>query len=484
MKDRIVKSIMITGSSSLLCQLITWISTFVVARILNPDDYGLVGMAGVYIGVTEYLNELGVGSAIIQRQDLNEDDVKGLYSIALIVGAFMTAISFLIAPVISAFFKEPRLILILQVLSVTFLISSAKSVQRNLMVREMAFTAIAKVDVICGILSSIITLVCAIKGFGAWTLVVQYLAMNFLGLTGAFWYERSLPGRITNWPKLKEMLTFGIGIMFSKFFMYINRNIDYLVIGKLLGKSLLGNYTLAQTLANKPFEKILPIFNQVFVPYFSKIQDDRKQVKSNLLRIMSVELIIFSPIFILLAITAGDIITTVLGSKWAGAVLPMQLFSMLGFCKYIENRISVVLTSQGRAKSQVHYATSLALVMAVSVGILAYLFGLKGVVTAWAVCYPAALVIYLIYFNRYMEIGFYEFVQAFKMPLITSAIMSLSVYAIELLGLDSSVMRLMLKLFVAIICYIGSNLIFNRDMVIELLDMVRSRKQAMAVQEG
>jgi len=479
-KDRIVKSIMITGSSSILCQLITWISTFIVARILTPEDYGLVGMAGVYIGVTEYLNELGVGSAIIQRQDLNQEDVKGIYSISIIVGVFMTGVSFLIAPLISGFFNEPRLVAILEILSVTFVISSAKSVQRNLMVREMKFAAIAKVDVISGILSSMIALCCVLKGLGAWTLVVQYLSMNLLGFLGAFWFERRLPGRITNWPKVREMLSFGVGIMFSKLFMYINRNIDYLIIGKLLGKSLLGNYSLAQTLANKPFEKVLPIFNQVFIPFFSKIQNDRVQVKNNLIRIMSVELIIFSPIFVILTITAADIITTVLGSKWSGAVLPMQLFAMLGFCKYLENRISVILTSQGKAKSQVHYASSLSVIMAISVATLANSFGLNGVMFAWAVCYPLVLIIYMMYFMKYMGLTFSELMSAFKMPIITCFIMSVFVYSVDIINIESSILRLMLKLTIAVIIYITSNLILNRDALNEIIETIKHKKTGMA----
>ena len=480
MKDKIVKGIMITGTSSLMCQLVTWLSTFVVARILNPDDYGLVGMAGVYIGVTEYLNELGVGSAIIQRQDLNEDDVRGLYSIAILVGAFMTGVSVLIAPLISSFFKEPRLIAILQVLSITFVISSAKSVQRNLMVRDMAFACLAKVDVMCGVLTSIVALFCAVKGFGAWTLVIQYLSMNILGFLGSFYYERRLPGRISDWSKLREMLSFGLGIMFFNFFRYINRNIDYLIIGKLLGKSLLGNYSLAQTLANKPFEKMLPVFDQVFIPFFSKIQSDKQQVKKCFIRIVSVELIVFAPIFVLLAIAADDIIVTLLGGKWVGSVLPMQLFSMLGFCKYIENRISVILTSQGCAKSQVYYTSSLSLVMACSVTILAYLFGIKGVITAWAICYPIVLSIYLAYFLKFINIRFFDFLSAFKMPVITSTIMSIFVYSIEIINIDSSLIRLIAKLSTAVIVYIIANLLINRDAVNDILETIKNRKQGVA----
>jgi len=466
---------MITGSSSVFCQLITWISTFVVARILNPDDYGLAAMAGVYIGVTEYINELGVGTAIVQRQDLNEEDIRGIYSVAIIFGAFITVVSFLIAPLVSSFFKESKLINILQIMSLTFVISSVKSVQRNLMIREMAFLSIAKVDILCGILTSVFALICALNGFGVWTLVIQYLSMNLLGCIGSFWYERRLPGRITNWPKLKEMLAFGLGIMLSRFFMYINRNIDSLIIGKFLGKSLLGNYSLALSLANKPFEKILPILNQVFVPHFSNIQVDKLLVKKHLLRIISIELFIFSPIFVLISLTAGDIIVTLLGAKWIGAVLPMQVFSMLGFCKYIENRISLVLTSQGHAKSQVHYATSLSLVMTISFGVLAYLYGMTGVLLAWSICYPSVLIVYFAYFIKLLDIKVSQLITVFTMPIFSTFIMSISVYLIVLIDIDQSLIRLFCKLIIAVLAYVGSNYLLNKRFIYEIIDLIKNR---------
>jgi len=476
-KDKIVKSIMITGGSSLLCQLVTWLSTIVVARILNPEDYGLLGMAAVYVYSTELINELGVGAAIVQRQDINDDDIRGIYTVAILVGIFITGVSYLIAPLISLFFNEQKLIPILEVLSITYVVSSARSVQRNLMVRDMAFADIAKVDVMCGILSSMLALICAVQGLRVWSLVVQYLSMNLMGLIGAFWYERRLPGRIVNWPKLKEMLSFGVGIMLSKSIINISRNVDGLIIGKMLGKSVLGNYSLAQTLANKPFEKILPILNQVFIPHFSKIQSDKALVITHFMRIISFELLIFTPIFVLITITSRDIIISILGSKWLDAVLPMQVFSMLSFCKYIEHRIALVLTSQGRARSQVNYSFVLTVIMTMSIYLFAVYYGIIGVLFAWALCYPIVLIIYFMYFVRLFDIKASQLISTFKMPVITSFIMSISVYLIVLLSIDNSIIRLISKIIIAILFYVGSNYIFNRCQFNEIFGMLIKKKQ-------
>lgn len=481
MKNKIIKSVMWMGGASIFSQLITWVFTFAIARLLSPEDYGLIGMAGIYIGMTEYINELGIGSAIVQRQDLNDEDIRGLYTISIAFGLLFMFITYLISPVIAMFFKEAKLTILLQFLSITYVISAAKSVQRNLMIREMKFPLIAKIEVTAGILTAIGAFLCALMGLGVWTLAIQYLLMNMLILIGSFWYERRLPGRITNFSRLKEMLCFGLGITISRFFSYIKGNVDSLIIGKLLGKNLLGNYTLALTLANKPFEKIIPIFNQVFFPVFSKIQCDKVKVNDYLVRIVGIELLVFSPIFILLAMISHDIISVALGSKWLGAVLPMQVFSILGFCKYIENRISIVLTSLGHTKAQVYYSASLAVVMSISTAVLAWFYGIGGVLLAWSTCYPIIIAIYFKYFLTFIRIPIRQFFLAVKMPIITSVIMSVTIYFVDLLVIEQTIVKLSVKLIVALIVYTGSNYILNRKAIDDILDLVASRNKSAVV---
>jgi teichuronic acid exporter len=479
-KNKIIKSLMWMGGASLFSQLITWIFTFMIARLLSPEDYGLIGMAGIYIGITEYINELGVGPAIVQRQDLNDDDVRGIYTISIAFGFILMLITYNIAPFIAEFFKEARLTSLLHFLSLTYVISAAKSVQRNLLIRDMKFSLIAQVDVIAGISTGIGGLICALAGVGVWTLVFQFLFLNLFVFIGSFWFERRLPGRITNFKRLKEMLLFGIGITTSKFFSYIKGNIDSLIIGKLLGKTPLGNYTLAQTLANKPFEKILPIFNQVFFPVFSKIQQDKIKVREFLVRIIEIELLIFSPIFIFLSIIAHDTIIIVLGAKWSGAILPMQVFSMLGFCKYFESRISIVLTSLGYAKQQVYYTVALAFVLTISITVSAWFCGIAGALVSWSICYPLVLLTYLKYFLNFIDIPVMKIISAVKMPIATSMIMAASIFSVDFILYEPSLLRLSGKCLVAFIAYTGSNFLFNRKAFDELQDLVTSRNKGVA----
>lgn len=479
MKKVILKSVMWMGGANLFTQLVTWGFTFAIARMLTPEDYGLIGMAGVYIGMTECINELGIGTAIVQRRDLNEDDVKGIYSVAIAFGVVSMVVSYWVSPLISWFFNEPRLLPLLQFLSLTYLISSAKSVQRNLMLRDMKFSSIAKVEVASGILTSVAGLACALAGLGVWTLAIQYLSMNLCNFLGAFCYERRLPGRIADWTRLRDMLRFGVGITSSKVLFSINRNVDSLIIGKLLGKTYLGSYTLALTLANKPFEKILPILNQVFLPLFSRTQDDIGKLRQYLLRILEIELMIFTPVFTLLALTADDIVLTALGGKWAGAIMPMRVFSMLGFCKYLESRVSIVLTAMGHARPQVRYSLSLALVMAVSVAVLAHLKGITGVMLAWSICYPAVFFIYFRYFLRVIGISLGQVAGMAQRSALSNVIMCSCVLSTAAFGLDTPLLRLAVKLLIAVVAYLGSCYVLDRKMFREIKDLVVGKRTAI-----
>jgi len=475
MKERIVKGIFWIGGASLLSQVVTWLSTIFVARILSPADYGLIGLAGIYIGFAEQVNELGIGAAIIQRKDLQDHDIRGIYTISIMVGVAMTLITFFLAPVLSGFFKEERLTDIIRLLSLTFLINSAKSVQRNLMVRDMRFAELAKMDGGSHILTSLSALAFASAGFGVWTLAIQYLLRNLILFIWAFLYERRLPGKIREFSRLKEMLSFGAGISGSNLLLSINRNIDALIVGKLLGKVTLGYYTFAQVLADKPFEKVLSIFNQVFFPVFSKIQNDREKRRHYFFRIMELEIFILTPVFVTLILVAPELVHVVLGKKWEMMIVPLQVFSGIAIFKYIENRVNVMFNSSGNSGPQFIYMSTLVPVMAVALFAGAKSIGINGVLSAWGVVFPIIFICYLRYFLQHMEITWGSFLSIWKVPIFSTCVMAISVYLFSSYLQQNDVVNLTLKVTVSLVAYLIVIYLFNKKVLVELFYLVMNK---------
>ena len=475
MRDRIVKGIFWLGGGSLVSQLVTWLSTIVVARLLSPAEYGLIALAGIYIGFAEYLNELGIGTAVIQREDLNEQDVRGLYTVSIAFGLVMTLLTILLAPFVAHYFKEERLTQIIRFLSFTFVINAAKSMQRNLLTREMKFAELAIMDGGSRILTSLGALGMALAGWGVWTLAVQYLLQNVIAFFWAFAYERRLPGRIGDFGRLKQMLSFGVGVTGTNILYCINRNIDQFVVGTLLGKVTLGNYSFAQTLADKPFEKLLSVFNQVFFTMFSRIQNDRDKMRSYFLNIMDKEIFILTPIFVTLILTAHDLVSVVLGAKWDLMTVPLQLFAAIAVFKYLENRISVVYRSLGKSRPQFVFTGSLVAVMAACLYLGGRFYGLNGVLAAWGIAYPLVFFVYLRYFLCFFEVSWREVVSLFTFPLIASGVMIAAALVTSTLFNAPSVYGLVSKVTIVVTTYGLAALLIKRRLLAELSDMVRSQ---------
>lgn len=476
LKRNVVESILWMGTSSLVSQAVTWIVTIFVARILMPADYGLVALAGIYIGFTEYVNEFGIGTAIIQAERLDETDIRSMYSISLIIGAIMTAVTLFIAPFVAAYFNEEKLILIIRVLSITFLISSARSVQRNLMIREMKFSLISRIEMVTRIVTSVVALACALYGMGAWTLVVQYLLQNLLGFVGSAWYERRLPGAIRITPELKKMLSFGFGIMNSKILFYCNRSADSFLVGTLLGKTLLGYYTFALMLADKPFEKIVSLLHQVFFPMFAKMQNDPERLKTYLLRIMEIELLILSPIFLLIALTSDNLVLVMLGNKWESAILPLQVFSFIGFFKYFENVAGMVLTATGRARAQVVYVSLLFPAMAAGIYFLAQRYHLNGVLIAWCAIFPLLSCMYFARIVKLIDISFKEMASIFKLPFGAASVMVIMVLLVSGAVQTGNLNMLTIKIIMGIGTYLLVMVLLDKEKTFSMVRMLQIRK--------
>jgi O-antigen/teichoic acid export membrane protein len=391
------------------------------------------------------------------------------------IGLAMTFITYLLAPALSSFFKEERLTDIIRLLSLTFLINSAKCVQRNLMVRDMRFAELAKMDGGAHILTSLCALLLAYTGFGVWTLAIQYLLRNLILFVWAFLYERTLPGKIRELSRLKEMISFGAGISGSNLLFSIIRNIDSLIVGKLLGKITLGYYSFAQVLANKPFVKVLTIFNQVFFPIFSKIQDDYKKRREYFFRIMQLEILILTPIFVTLILIAPELVYVVLGNKWQLMVIPLQVFSGIAIFKYIENRINTMFNSSGNSRPQFIYLAALAPIIAATLFAGAKFFGINGVLTAWGGIYPIVFVFYLRYLLVSMDIKWLSFLSIWKVPTISTIAMVIGVCLFSLHPSPNQFINLLIKAMIPLIIYLVINYFLNKKVLMELTGLVMNK---------
>ncbi|MGH8643658.1 MAG: oligosaccharide flippase family protein [Gammaproteobacteria bacterium] len=312
------------GAAKWLGQLLSWASTLIVARLLAPEDYGLVGMATVYLGFVTMVSECGLGLAVIAKRELDHYQIAQLNTLAVMMGGAAFAISCAAALPLATFFESEKLPPVIMVLSTAFLIESLRTIPQSLLQKELQFRYLALVQAVHTVLVALSMVLFASLGLGYWTLVFGNLLGSAL-LSALMVAKRPIDFA---WPKpdgLAGIFTFGRHIVVGRVASYVSSKVDLVVIGRVLGDTALGVYTVAATIASMPLDKVTSIVNQVATPYFSERQIDKPALRHLLLTITQALALITFPAAFGMALIARDFVLLALGEKWQ---------DIIGRCSY------------------------------------------------------------------------------------------------------------------------------------------------------
>jgi PST family polysaccharide transporter len=357
---------------------------------LTPADYGLVGMATVYLGLTALITEFGLGSAIVALRELRDREIAQLNSVALMIGLGAMLLSCAVAFPLAAFFRAPELRAVVMVLSSTFLIDSLRTVPNALLTRDLRFKPLALLEGSKALFTMALTIALALAGFRYWALVLGGIAGSIFWTTAILW-QRSHPFARPRFAQVRHSLAFSGQIILERVAWYGYSNADFLIAGRLLGKVALGNYTTAWTLASLPGEKIMSLFWRVMPAMFSAVKSDAATMRRYVLLVTEGLAMVLLPATLGLALVAPEFVVTLLGDKWAGAILPLRLL-----CLYATiHMLSTILPHVLIVTNQVRFATKLSLAALVLLPPAFWIggrtWGVAGIATAWLVVYPFIL---------------------------------------------------------------------------------------------
>ena len=325
----LVRGLAWTSAAKWGSQVLLWASTLIVARLLTPQDYGLVGMASIYLGLVTMLSEFGLGTTVMALRDLTEEQVAQLHGFALLFGLGSFALSCLMAWPLGAFFHSAELPAVVVVMSVTFIIASFRIVPSALLRRELRFRDLAVIDTVGALVLAVAMIAFAWLGFRYWTLVIGGLLSAGLSTIQTLWLQRQRMARPRAATLQHADMTFSWRILASRLSWYAYSNADFLVAGRILGKAALGVYEFAWTLANIPIEKITVLIGQVAFPIFAAVQHEPAEMRRYLLRLTEGLALLTFPASFGMALVAPDFVAIFLGSKWSGAIVPLQLLAVL-----------------------------------------------------------------------------------------------------------------------------------------------------------
>lgn len=316
LKQKTVNGTLWSSLERFSVQGIQFVVMIIMARILTPDDYGLVGMLTIFIAVSQSLIDSGFSQALIRKQDRTETDNSTVFYFNIAVGIVLYAILYICAPLIARFYQEPILTPLARVIGLGLVFNSLAVVQRALLTLTLDFKTQAKASLIGAIVSGLIGITMAYTGYGVWAIVTQQL-VNFGIVTILLWlFSKWKPILAYSWASFRELFSFGSKLLASGLIETIYRNIYLIVIGKVFKAADLGYYTRAHQFSDFASSNITGIFQRVSYPVLCTIQNDDARLAVAYRRILCTSAFVIFPLLMGLAAVARPLIITFLTEKW------------------------------------------------------------------------------------------------------------------------------------------------------------------------
>lgn len=403
-------------------QILSWASTIIVARILTPYDYGVVGMAGLYLNLALLLSQAGISDAVIALRDLTQAQISELNTYALLAGLALAGLTCGLASPIAHFFATPALTGVLLVSSALYLFNALQVVPRAILQKQLRFKLLAGIETVRASCQIAATIVFALLQFRYWSLVIGYLVSAATVSILTYYYARE-PFSWPHFRRLQREITFSYRAMLGRIAGYAYDNADFGVAGKVLGSVPLGNYTVAWTISSAPVEKISNLLMGVAPAYFSTIQTDKPQLRRYLLRLTELLSLVTVPASIGLAVSAPYLVPAVLGPKWVAVIGPLRLLGLFVAVRSVATILPNMLTAIGDAQFVMWASVASAIVMPIAF-LVGSRWGTTGIAAAWAVAYPPMMVPFYIRAFRRTDMKVREYATAVMPAVSASAVMT------------------------------------------------------------
>lgn len=476
LKQKTFKGVIWSAVERFSTQGVQFLFGILLARLLTPNDYGMIAMLTIFMAVSQTFIDSGFGNALIRKPDRNESDKATVFFFNIFMAAACYGIIFLAAPYIANFYNMPALADILRILGINLIIQSFGSIQRLNLTIDLNFKVLAKVSLSGAVVGGTAGLICAYNGLGVWSLVVQQITTTSTRVI-LFWIlVHWRPKCFFSKASFKNMFGFGSKLLASGLLNTLYDNVYDLIIGKVFAAATLGNYTRAAHFANFPSSNITGIFQRVTFPVLSKIQDDHEKLRIAYLKFLNIATLVIFPMMIGLAALSKPFILLVLTDKWVDAILILQIicFAQMWYPVHAINlnMLQVLGRSDLFLKLEIIKKAVGITVLCITLphGIIAMCFG------QWFnACF--GLIVNTYYSGKMLKAGLGPQLKMYIPTLLNSLIMgAICLGVTRFLPEKQYALQLGLGLVAGTAYYVASNWVFNRETVKELLSLLNRKK--------
>ena len=455
-------------------KVIQFFTTIILARILVPEDFGIVAMLSIFLGISLILVDSGFSQALIREDQLSEEDKATTFYVNLFTALVLSVLLWIGAPYISAFFDEVILVNLTRFMSLIPIFYSITIIQRAYYIHKINFRTQAIINLIASFLSGISSVILAWKGFGVWAIAAQQVLMVFV-TSFLFWGVNPwFPKGFINTDSFKKLFRFGSNLMLAGLINLIFIEIYKVIIGRLYTTQLLGFYAQAENIKNVVSKNLTDIMVRVTYPTLSKVKDDINRLKDGYRKILGVISIIIFPAMIGMILVAEPMIVTLIGEKWLDAVPILKLLAISGMINHLHavnlNILKVVNRSDLILKVTIIKRFGIAI--AIVIGLY---FGFWGLIIAQVVSQFLTLFVNLYYTSiliNYSKMD--QFLDVF--PLVLYCIPMIGVVlGLDLIVYSSELIQLIVLVLAGIITYLATCILIKPKPFKELIYILRPK---------
>lgn len=331
LKRKAVKGISWNFMEKAGIRIIKFVLGVILARLLTPKDFGLIGMIGVFFAIAQTFVDSGFGMAYVQKKDANEKDANTIFYTNLTISIFLYAILWFTAPYIAKFYDQVELINITRVLGLVVIINSFNVIQVAFVKRNIDFKRKTKVTLIATLVAGATGILSALNGLGVWSLVIQQLTNRVLATIGLWVTSKWVPSLSFSKESFKSLFSYGSWLLASSIISKIFENIYILAIGKFFPAAQVGYFTKSRQFQKLATKEFLNTINSVAFPIFSKMQDNKDKLANSMQKFLSYTLFIILPVIVTLFLIAKSFIVLLLTEKWAPMIPYFQILLLIGF---------------------------------------------------------------------------------------------------------------------------------------------------------
>lgn len=432
LKGRSVRGGAVTMAAQVSKFVLQMGSTVFLARLLAPEDYGLIGMVTVVIGFAGLFKDLGLSTATIQKSEINHNQVSTLFWINFAISCTTALVVAGLAPVVAWFYQEPRLTGITLALATSFIFGGLTVQHQALLRRQMSFTSLAKIEVISMLTGVVTAIISGWYGLGYWSLVLMQIATAIANAVGVWIACGWRPGVPLLSSGIRSMLAFGGNLTAFNFVNYFSRNLDNVLIGQYWGPQQLGLYAQAYKLLLLPINQINSPITSVALPALSSLQSEPEKYRRYYYKAILLITTIGMPIVAFMFASADKVILLILGKQWLGAVPIFRFLMPAAFMGTFNVATGWVYASLGRTNRQFHWGIMSSIINVV-IFLISVRWGAIGVAAAYGLSRPPLVVSAIIYCYEGTILTFTQFLTTLYRPTLASISASLAIIGINLL---------------------------------------------------